>query len=74
MRRKDREVTGFSEIMKIVEQCEIVHLGLLDRRLPLYCANEFRLRSKGRAALSVCPWGNGRQKIRAAHTKSGMQL
>ena len=47
MRRKDREVTGFSEIMKIVEQCEIVHLGAFGRRLPLYCANEFRLRSKG---------------------------
>ena len=34
MRRKDREVTDFEEIVKIVDQCEIVRLGLSDGDYP----------------------------------------
>lgn len=34
MRRKDREVTDFHEIMKIIEECEIVRLGLADGDYP----------------------------------------
>lgn len=34
MRRKDREVTSFGEIIKIVDECEIVRLGLSDGDYP----------------------------------------
>lgn len=34
MRRKDREVTNFNEIMQIIEECEIVRLGLADGDFP----------------------------------------
>lgn len=34
MRRKDREVTDFEEIIKIVDECEIVHIGLSDGDYP----------------------------------------
>lgn len=34
MRRKDREVTDFAEIVKIMEKCEIVRLGLADGEFP----------------------------------------
>lgn len=34
MRRKDREVTDFTEIIKIIEKCEIVRLGLADGDFP----------------------------------------
>lgn len=30
MRRKDREVTDFNEIVKIIDECDIVRLGLVD--------------------------------------------
>lgn len=34
MRRKDREVKDFSEIIKIMAECEIVRLGLADGEFP----------------------------------------
>lgn len=34
MRRKDREITDFSEILKIVDACEILRLGLADGHFP----------------------------------------
>ncbi|MBO5094338.1 MAG: pyridoxamine 5'-phosphate oxidase family protein, partial [Lachnospiraceae bacterium] len=34
MRRKDREVTDFDEIIKIVDACQIVRLGLADGDFP----------------------------------------
>lgn len=34
MRRKDREVTDFNEIIKIVDECDIVRLGLADGDYP----------------------------------------
>lgn len=34
MRRKDREVTDFDEIVKIIEECEIIRLGLADGDFP----------------------------------------
>ncbi len=34
MRRKDREVTDFDEILRIVDACEIVRLGLADGDYP----------------------------------------
>ncbi len=34
MRRKDREITDFSEILKIVDACEILRLGLADGNFP----------------------------------------
>lgn len=34
MRRKDREITDFSEILKIVDACEILRLGLANGNFP----------------------------------------
>lgn len=34
MRRKDREVTDFNEIIKIVEECDILRIGLADGEYP----------------------------------------
>lgn len=34
MRRKDREVTDFNEIVKIIDECEIVRIGLADGDYP----------------------------------------
>lgn len=34
MRRKDREVTEYSEIIKIIDECHIVRLGLADGDYP----------------------------------------
>lgn len=34
MRRKDREVTDFSEICRIIDECDIVRLGLSDGEFP----------------------------------------
>ena len=34
MRRKDREVTDLSQLEKIIQQCDCIHLGLLDGDYP----------------------------------------
>lgn len=34
MRRKDREVTDFNEIVKIIDKCDILRLGLADGEFP----------------------------------------
>lgn len=34
MRRKDREVTDFSEIVKIIDECNIIRIGLADGDFP----------------------------------------
>lgn len=47
MRRKDREVTDFREIMKIMEECEIVRLGLADGDYPYIVPVNFAYRVSG---------------------------
>lgn len=34
MRRKDREITDFQEIIRIIDECQIVRLGLADGEYP----------------------------------------
>lgn len=34
MRRKDREVTDFNSIIKIIDECEIIRIGLADGNFP----------------------------------------
>ncbi len=34
MRRKDKQITEFSEICAVIEKCPILHLGLLDQGKP----------------------------------------
>jgi len=34
MRRKDREVTDFNEIVKIIDECEVIRIGLSDGDFP----------------------------------------
>lgn len=48
MRRKDREITDFSEIVKIIDECEIVRLGLADGDYPYIVPVNFAYRVSGR--------------------------
>lgn len=47
MRRKDREVTSFGEIIKIVDECEIVRLGLSDGDYPYIVPVNFAYNTEG---------------------------
>lgn len=47
MRRKDREVTDFSEIIKIIDECEIVRLGLADGNFPYIVPVNFAYKVSG---------------------------
>lgn len=47
MRRKDREVTDFSEIIKIIDECEIVRLGLADGNYPYIVPVNFAYKIEG---------------------------
>lgn len=47
MRRKDREVTDFHEIVKIIDECEIVRLGLADGDYPYIVPVNFAYQVSG---------------------------
>lgn len=47
MRRKDREVKDFDEIVKIIDECEIVRLGLADGEYPYIVPVNFAYRVVG---------------------------
>lgn len=47
MRRKDREVTDPGEIMKIIDACEVVRLGLSDGAYPYIVPVNFACRADG---------------------------
>ena len=47
MRRKDREVTDFSEIIKIIDECEIVRLGMADGNFPYIVPVNFAYKVSG---------------------------
>lgn len=48
MRRKDREVTDFGEIIKIIDECEIVRLGLADGDYPYIVPVNFAYEVSGK--------------------------
>lgn len=48
MRRKDREVKDFSEIIKIIDECEIVRLGLADGDYPYIVPVNFAYKVSGK--------------------------
>ncbi|MCC8015384.1 MAG: pyridoxamine 5'-phosphate oxidase family protein [Eubacterium sp.] len=48
MRRKDREVTDFSEIIKIIDECEVLRLGLADGDYPYIVPVNFSYRVLGK--------------------------
>lgn len=47
MRRKDREVTDFNEIIKIIDECEIIRLGLADGDYPYIVPLNFAYKING---------------------------
>lgn len=47
MRRKDREITDFNQIVKIIDECEIVRLGLADGDYPYIVPLNFGYRVMG---------------------------
>lgn len=54
MRRKDREITDFEKILEMVDECEIVRLGLADGELPYIVPVNFAWRlEEGQLALYV---------------------
>ena len=44
MRRNDREVTDFDEIVKIIDECEVLRLGLADGDYPYIVPMNFAYR------------------------------
>ena len=47
MRRRDREVTDLEEITKIINKCEILHLGLVDNGVPYVVPLNFSFAENG---------------------------
>lgn len=47
MRRKDRAITDFDAIVKIMEECDIIRLGLLDGEFPYIVPVNFAYRTEG---------------------------
>ena len=47
MRRKDREVTDFSAILGIIDECPIIHLGLADEPYPYVVTVNFAYKVEG---------------------------
>ena len=41
MRRKDREITDFDEMMKIIAKCDTCRLALFDDELPYFIPLNF---------------------------------
>lgn len=48
MRRKDREITDINEIVKIVSDCDVLHLGMSDNGIPYVVPVNFGFTCKGR--------------------------
>ena len=47
MRRKDREVTDFAEMLKIIDGCEILRIGLADGEFPYIVPLNFAYTAEG---------------------------
>ena len=47
MRRKDREVTDFNEIVEIIKKCDIIHIGLNDGDSPYIVPLNFSFKTAG---------------------------
>lgn len=47
MRRKEREITNFQEIIHIVDECEIIHIGLADGDYPYIVPLNFAYKVEG---------------------------
>lgn len=47
MRRKDREVTDFPQIIRIIDECEIIRLGLADGDFPYIVPVNFAYTVRG---------------------------
>lgn len=56
MRRKDREVTDFDQIIRIIDECEIIRLGLADGDFPYIVPVNFAYTVSGR---EVCFYIHG---------------
>ena len=48
MRRKDREITDINEIVKIVSDCDVLHLGMSDNGIPYVVPVNFGFTCEGR--------------------------
>jgi len=44
MRRNDREINSFEEIVKVIEQCEVCHLAFFDEEYPYILPMKFGLK------------------------------
>lgn len=51
MRRKDREVTDFNEIIKIIDECDIVRLGITDGDYPYIVPINFAYEVQGKTVI-----------------------
>lgn len=54
MRRTDREITDFNEILSIISDCKVIHLAMLDEDgLPYIIPLNFGFRCEGENALTL---------------------
>lgn len=49
MRRKDREITDINEIIKIVSECNVLHLGMSDNNIPYVVPVNFGFKYEDRS-------------------------
>ncbi len=62
MRRHDKEITDKKEIEQILQESQIIHIGLSDRGIPYVVPMSFGLRS-GRVYLHSAPGGRKQEII-----------
>ena len=53
MRRKDREVTDFETIVQIIDECQIIRIGLADGEFPYIVPLNFAYTVTGTDDLSI---------------------
>ncbi len=64
MRRKDREITDFNEIINIIKKCDVCRIALNDKDFPQYCSTQLWIGYPGKRSIFIFSLCHGRKKIR----------
>ena len=62
MRRKDREITDFNEIINIIKKCDVCRIALNDKDFPYIVPLNFGY--PGKRSIFIFSLCHGRKKIR----------
>lgn len=63
MRRKDREITDFNEIIDIIKKCDVCRIALNDDEYPYVVPLNFGLDVQGNQVIFLFPCCYGREKV-----------